>query len=277
MNSFVSIFCHRWNWLLVMVQLFLARQLEGERKIRYLDIGASAMTKPRVAIAFHELEVVAFDPDPRSEADFNDLGFEVEFHPFAVAGSNGLRKLHLTKKSHCSSLLKPLPTDDRRYQVEREIEVECRTLDSFGIKADALKIDVQGAELEVLMRAKNTLASAHVVELEVWFERKYENQARIEEIQHWMTEQGFKSAGFSALYLDKAEAKSSVAFADMVFVRSAERAHGRKVVLVALIDAALDRLIPHFLPDGCSTSVDTMIMSVINMLAAFKFRAPQIH
>jgi len=262
--------------MLTWLQMVFVRKLDGDIKLHYVDIGASAMTKPRIGTAFSEFEVVAFDPDPRSEADFINIGFDVRFHPYAVAGENGQRKLYLTKKSHCSSLLKPLPSDDWRYQVEREIDVECRTLDSFNICADVLKIDVQGAELDILKQAKNTLAGAHVVELEVWFERKYEKQAQIEDLQDWMNKQGFRSAGFSALYFDSTDARSGIAFADMVFLRPPTTVNGRKIIVASLISAALDHLIAHFLPRGVFRSIDTWLVAIIQLIATLKFRAPKV-
>ena len=55
--------------------------------------------------AFHSTVLYAFDPDPDA-SDFENLPFEVLFHPVAIA--NKVRKHNLTKKSHCSSLLKPM-------------------------------------------------------------------------------------------------------------------------------------------------------------------------
>lgn len=74
-----------WNRMLSAIQFFLARWLQGEEKLCFVDIGASAIAKPRFASAFEELEVVAFDPDPRSEDDFKGLDFKVKFLPYGIA------------------------------------------------------------------------------------------------------------------------------------------------------------------------------------------------
>ncbi len=268
---------HFWNRILIQLQFALARLVHGNSILKYVDIGASAIKKPQMGGAFENLEVTAFDPDPRAQLDFENLGFNVDFYPYGVAGTNGIRTLYLTQKSHCSSLLKPLESDDVRYKVERELEVDCRTLDSLDINADIIKIDVQGAELEILKEATTTVSGAHVVELEVWFERKYHDQARIDELQEFMTKYGYKSAGFSSLYFNSADRQSSVGFGDMVFVRPGQSAHGYKVMLAALIDASLDHLIAHFVSPGLSRLSDRWIVAFIILLGMFKFKSPRIY
>lgn len=264
-----------WNGGLSRLQLTLVRAMSGRNHLRYLDVGASAMTKPRVGLAFLETNVIAFDPDPRAEDDFKGHKFNVKYYPYALAGTSGQRKLYLTRKSHCSSLLKPLNTEDARYLVDQEIMVECRRLDDFEITADMVKIDAQGAELEILRNAQNTLAQIHVVELEVWFDRKYHDQARIDELHDFMQTQGFRAAGFSALYFDNQSNGSGIAFGDMLFVAQAVDTQNGKVVLAALIDAALDRLIPRFASPGFKSSSDRMLLRAIQAISFFKSSGPK--
>ena len=254
----------------------IAKGIKGKPLLRYIDVGASAIKKPRVAVAFPSLNVVAFDPDPRSKSDFVNLGFNVEYFSYGVAGTNELRTFYLTQKSHCSSLLKPLKTEDSRYHVSREILIDCRTLDSLEVEGDVLKIDVQGAELEILREAKLVLSNAYVVELEVWFNRRYQDQARIDEIHDILAQYGFKLAGISALYYDDPSRESGIGFGDMVYVNSRGLTHGLKVILVSLVDASLDRLIPRFVAKYLS-GVDLWLIYFIRLLGIFKFKAPKIY
>ncbi len=265
-----------WSNAVTRAQLRVLRMLPGSSTLSYLDIGASAMTKPRVALAFSQLSVVAFDPDPRSESDFKRLGFNVQYYPYAVAGDNGPRTLYLTRKSHCSSLLQPIATDDERYQVEREIEVECRQLDEFDIQAEIIKIDVQGAELEILQNAVTALSFAHAVELEVWFSRKYRNQARIDELQAFMAEQGFQLAGLGALYYDRPWDQSGIAFGDILFVRVPQTVEDGKIVLASLVDAAIDPMIWRFVSPAMRGLGNRAVLFTIAALGLFKAHAPTI-
>ena len=265
------------NSLLVLIQLFIARGVSGRERIHVLDIGASSIVKPRVALAYSAIEVVAFDPDPRASEDFSKLDFDVDFYPYAVAGSNGLRTLYLTRKSHCSSLLKPLPTRDLRYQVEKEITVKCRTLNSLNIHADIIKIDVQGAELEILQEANITLMNSHAVELEVWFDKKYTGQARLEDIHEFMINLGFESAGFSSLYFDGRLDHNSISFADILYLRSGDTLHGQKVVLVSLIDSSLDFLISKYVVSPFAGYKDRFLILLIRLIGSLKSVGPRFH
>lgn len=157
------------------------------------------------------------------------------------------------------------------------MQVECRRLDDFDVRANSVKIDAQGAELEILKGATTTVAASNVVVLEVWFKRRYKGQARLDEVQEWMGERGFIAAGFSALYFDNANGQTGITFADMVFCRPGPTPQGRKVVLVALIDACLDRLISHILPANQFRRRDRLLLAIIKLIGAFKFSAPQIY
>ena len=69
------------------------------------------------------------------------------------------------------------------------------TLDSIaadqGLKPDCLKIDVQGAELDILQGGVNILQSVKVVELEVEFNYQYMNQPLFSDVDVFMRNHGF--------------------------------------------------------------------------------------
>ena len=66
------------------------------------------------------------------------------------------------------------------------------TLDSLGQQFDWIKIDVQGAELDVLMGGIETMKQAMVIELELSVMRYNENSPSASEVIHWMWESGFE-------------------------------------------------------------------------------------
>ena len=131
-----------WLQLVSMLQLFLLSFASKKISITLADIGASAISKPMIFRAFHSTVLYAFDPDPRAASDFENLPFEVLFHPVAIANKVGKHNLYLTKKSHCSSLLKPMDGRDERYQLKDVIQIDCNTLDNLGVYANVIKLDM---------------------------------------------------------------------------------------------------------------------------------------
>jgi FkbM family methyltransferase len=265
-----------WNEALITLQLLLARGYNGNICLKFADIGASAMEKPRIALAFPETEVSAFDPDPRAVSDFDSLDFKVNFYPYAVAGSDGKRRLYLTKKSHCSSLLLPKQNGDERYEIEKEVQVDCRTLDSLGVQADFIKIDTQGAEAEILRGSPGAIGNAHAVFLEFCFRELYEGQSRITELEHLMSSAGFQFAGFAALYYDGLAPANSLIFGDILFVRASNNPSGQKTVLVALIESSFDKLISKFVSPNPKTLKDAVLLIGIQGLGMLKLSGPKI-
>ena len=66
------------------------------------------------------------------------------------------------------------------------------TLDSLEQQYDWIKIDVQGAELDVLMGGIETMKQAIIIELELSVMRYNQNSPIASEVIHWMWESGFE-------------------------------------------------------------------------------------
>lgn len=99
--------------------------------------------------------------------------------------------------------------------------VPMRTLDSLVADmnchdADGLKLDVQGAELEVLKGAAETLRRCRVVQVEVSFRKIYENAPLAHDIIAFFADQGFRIFDISTLYKRKDRALLQ---ADLFFVK----------------------------------------------------------
>jgi len=73
-----------------------------------------------------------------------------------------------------------------------EITLPMRTLDSLDKQFDWIKIDVQGAEMDVLNGGYETMRQAMVVELELSVMRYNQNSPSASEVIHWMWENGFE-------------------------------------------------------------------------------------
>lgn len=72
------------------------------------------------------------------------------------------------------------------------VNLPMATLDSLNKRFDWIKMDVQGAELDVLMGGKQTLEHATVVELELSVMRYNEGAPSASNIISWMWDKGFE-------------------------------------------------------------------------------------
>lgn len=96
--------------------------------------------------------VIAIEPSPKnfSYLKQNTKGLNNVTLIRAIASSrNGIGKLYLSKATPCHTTV---------YQHHNSIGVKMITLDSLNVKADFIKIDAEGSELEILRGAEETLA-----------------------------------------------------------------------------------------------------------------------
>jgi hypothetical protein len=128
----------------------------------FLDIGANLGTYSILSAGFLDAQVIAFEPDQTTFVKFqdnlriNDLEEKVTVMKKILGDKNGIGFFTTGKKSQ-NHVVK-----DGVYE-EDLIEVEQATLDSLEINnASALKIDVEGFELNVLQGAIKTLQSPSV-------------------------------------------------------------------------------------------------------------------
>jgi len=170
------------------------------QKLTVIDIGARAGLHPRWNGI--PIDAVGFECDEVECSRLNKEGGKVRYLPYAVgAADNQPATLHLTSGIGCSSLYVPnqkLLADywHRRYwQVEREVPVTLMTLDTVcqrdNVRPDAIKLDIQGGEMDALQGAKGVLQNVLAVELEVAFNETYVGQALFADIDTFLRQRGF--------------------------------------------------------------------------------------
>jgi len=146
--------------------------------------------------ALQHKQISLFDAD-QAEAqrlrDYYGPESNISIMPWAVAKENGSRDLYVTKNRGSSSLYRPNESFFRRFAnfdeltVDSVVSVDARSLDWIGAeenwpRVDFLKMDIQGAELEVIEGGQRTLSSVLGIVTEVSFARMYEGQPSFAEL-----------------------------------------------------------------------------------------------
>ena len=183
--------------------------LLGGSDLILIDVGAAFGLPLNLSPLSRLATVCLFEPDQSAarlvEEDLRRRGLtRSRVFPIALSGSDGPRTLHVTNAPTGSSLLKPgseagleFTPHDYFFPV-REVTVHTRRLDGVldeaGLaRADALKLDTQGTELEILQGLGNRLSdSTLVVEMEIGFPGGYLEQPGFGDIDRLMTDAGFR-------------------------------------------------------------------------------------
>jgi len=180
--------------------------LDGLPAVTVVDIGAMAEGRNRYDALVEKgvAHVIGFEPEQneykklKAREDKNHT-----YLPYFV-GNGQPATFHRCRYNGCSSLYRPDPqvidlftsigtSENGNFQVVGTVEVETIRLDDIQeIQSfDFLKIDVQGAELDVLEGSSAKLNGAGVVEVEVEFVPLYDKQPLFAEIDIFMRKSGF--------------------------------------------------------------------------------------
>ena len=140
----------------------------------------------------------------------NEAQSGVKYYPYALGKSNEKRNLYITEHPMCSSLYEPneelldFYNGFKVAKLKEKKEIETITLDDFINKEkiediDFIKIDVQGAELDVLKGATNTIKNALKIVCEVEFIPLYKNQPLFGEVCNFLDQYNFMFNKFLGL------------------------------------------------------------------------------
>jgi len=203
------------------------------RKIGFIDVGAAGDLPSRWRPYKAVLEILAFEPDERSA---RKLPPHTKVFPVALYSENSNIEIHLCQDPRKSSLCPPnMPLLERyplveRHEVVEHPSIQAVTMDSVLAEHAGpfhfLKIDVQGAELEVLKGGMNTISQNILgAEIEVQFIRLYEHGALFGEVSDFMNSIGFEFIDFvriSKWERDGYRDQGQCAFGDALFLKNPE-------------------------------------------------------
>ena len=147
----------------------VSNQLLNVAPLLVVDVGASLGASPMWQVFRDQYRTLGFEPH---EEEFLKLKSDAQhsYVKLALAREQGQRTFYATQWPYSSSFLKPnMPFWSRfpnaaGFEVVKEVQVETVSLDHyFKTQAqgplDVLKLDVEGAELEVLEGAEESLSS----------------------------------------------------------------------------------------------------------------------
>ena len=166
----------------------------------------------------------------------------VKYYPYALGKANEKRKLYITQNPMCSSLYKPneeLIKLYNRFEVaylKEETEINTITLDHFIEQnkigeIDFIKIDVQGAELDVFQGGKKTLENVLKIVTEVEFIPHYIDQPLFGDVCNYLEKHnlmfnkflGLAGRALKPLILKNAQTPSQHIWTDAVFIHHIQK------------------------------------------------------
>jgi FkbM family methyltransferase len=195
-------------------------QLLENEPIGFVDVGARGGVHPLVDLIAGAVAVLGFEPDEaecarmRADPDLQNRYARVDIEPCALADREGTATLHQIVASTNTSLRPTNPTFLSRYNMVKWHEVGqssigTTTLDSilFTTRAnephwgEAIKIDTQGTEHEILIGARRMLEQRTLFAcIEVSFCELYIGQKLFAEVELLMREVGLSFYGFGSIF-----------------------------------------------------------------------------
>lgn len=217
-----------------------------------LDVGARGGLHRRWHHPVVSVHGVGFDADAEECERLTARADGMTYLPYALgAADDAPATLRLTRPPGATSLLEPnrevldqFPYG-RTITVEREVPLTLLTLDTacarHGLAPDVIKVDIQGAELDVLRGGVRTLAGAFLMESEVEFQPLYVGQPLFRDLDAFMAQQGWTLLGLRRTFWRRAEAPSAdggtLAHGDALYLNPARVAAATAATVLPLMFA----------------------------------------
>ena len=188
-----------------MPQFSLTEVIPDILTVNVVDIGAMSLgagDEPYAPLLrLDKAKVIGFEPNKEECEKLRALHSKIhEFYPYFI-GDGGAATYHETNFTMTGSLYPPNTKLVQRFHNLHELmvlqkmhPVETRRLDDIeGIgDIDYIKIDVQGAEVDVFRGAPKTLAKATLIQTEVEFVELYKDQPLFADVDRVLRSAGFQ-------------------------------------------------------------------------------------
>ena len=193
-----------------MVTKFSLRDLISEcEHINIIDVGAMALgSKGPDYAPLLEIEgtrVFGFEPDETECRKLNEYSKPNQTYLPYFLGSGGSATYYQTNQTMTGSLFEPNTALLEKFQNLAELTtliktypVETHRLDDLDevLDADLIKVDVQGAELDVFKGGISTLSKSTVIQTEAEFVQMYKGQPLFADVDLFLRSQGFQFHNF---------------------------------------------------------------------------------
>jgi len=149
-----------------------------KNKIVYIDVGASSVSSNYLLKYYNFINYVIFEPDKRLLNDY--LNYKnLDVYDVGLWSKNKIKDFNLYNNQIASSFYKinwhqlksyAVSSLNQPYELKKKISTEVIQLDSVSRHykyVDFLKIDTEGAELEILKGGKNILKQTVGIQIEV--------------------------------------------------------------------------------------------------------------
>jgi len=185
-----------------------------EQPLTVVDVGARGGVAPYWSVFGDHLRIIGFDLDPAECARLNAIDPRTQYLPFALDREAHRRTVYVANYSSSSSFYRTEVTYIDRYTagqnaaVVSEPTLETTTLSaalaSIGLySADFVKVDAEGAELEILQGAQDLLPSLQGILSEVRFTKRLCGCPEYWEVEKYLREQSFELYDLDVYRLSK--------------------------------------------------------------------------
>jgi FkbM family methyltransferase len=219
----------------------MVKEIMGSTTLSLLDVGAANGAYDRWSAFQKFINYFGVEPDSRSSKSVIKSNSSSSYNSeslitHALWHSKGEVTLNLCRKPMASSIYEPnrqfinLFPEPERNDIVDTIMLPSETVDRVAQQAnvnfDVIKLDVQGAELDVLKGATNSLAQTLAIDIEVEFCELYKDQPLFDQIFSFLRKSGLEFIDFTYIYRwspDSFNGLGQTTFSDALFMRAPEK------------------------------------------------------
>ena len=223
-------------------QASLVQKIIGSTTISLLDVGAAHGAYDRWAVFKKHIDYFAVEPDSRSSTSMLTSNSSSSYNSEtlitkALWHSVGEVTLNLCRKPMVSSIYEPnrqftdLFPEPERNDIVDKVTLPCETVDRIAQQLkttfDVIKLDVQGAELDVMHGSAKSLEHALAIDIEVEFCELYKGQPLFDQVFSFLRKAGLEFIDFTYIYRWSPDAYNGLGqatFSDALFMRVPEKA-----------------------------------------------------
>ncbi len=185
-----------------------------EQPFTVVDVGARGGVASYWSVFGDRLRIIGFDLDPEECTRLNAIDPRTQYLPYALDRQSGRRTVYVANYAASSSFYRTNATYFDRYTagqnaaVLSEPTLETTTLSgaltSIGLhSADFIKVDAEGAELEILQGAQDLLPSLQGILSEVRFTKRFCGCPEFWEVEKYLRDQSFELYDLDVYRLSK--------------------------------------------------------------------------